>query len=797
MSRRFRVASMLLPALVLAGMAGAARGQGLIVDRRPHVPVARSFEVREVSVEARVRDQVADVQVSQTFHNPNSFELESEYLFPLPEDGAIQNFVLMVDGRELPGRLLDKDEARKIFEEIVRRKRDPALLEYMGRGLIRTRVFPIPPNEDRKVTLRYTKILPRDRDVVAFDYPFATQKFTNKPIERLSLTARIESKEPIKSLYSPSHGVEIERRGDHEAKVRLVQHDCVPNADFRLLYTLAEGRLGASVLSYRPSSGEDGYFLLLASPDVEEPDDKPEPKCVVFVLDRSGSMSGKKIEQAKGALKFVLDNLREGDTFNIVVYDDRVETYKPELQRYDKESRAEAIRYVENIYPGGSTNIDAAIETALGLIHDDSRPNYVLFLTDGLPTAGDTSEPSIAEHAKKANEEGARVFSFGVGYDVNARLLDRISGGNGGTSVYVKPDEDIEAHVASFYAKLTSPVFTDIALEFSGTDVNRMYPRDVPDLFEGGQLVLVGRYRESGRTKLKLAGKVGDERQTFTYDVKLAEAGEGHSQDFVETLWAVRRVGFLIDQIDLHGSSKELTDELVELSKKYGILTPYTAFLADEQVQLHAQAANGRRALDELERLNEVAGQRGVAQRAVKGGYQRAERFGDVASAPAAREPSTEAKAGFAFRAEGQDRFDAAKPRSAPGPQAGQMPGLVGGGGLGGQASMFGAGMSAAKAPAANAAPVLSLDADGNAQVVGNVRRVGGKTFFRRGSRWVDETVTPEQEAKAQTIEQFSDAYFELARKQSADLNQYLTFEEPVTINLGGQTYKIERPKSN
>ena len=160
--------------------------QGFIVERRHPIPIARSFDVREVSIDARIRDQVAEVQISQTFHNPGSFEMESEFLFPLPEEGAIQNFVLMVDGRELPGRLLPKDEARRIFEEIIRTNRDPALLEYMGRGLFRTSVFPIPAGADRKVTMRYTQLCKRDRDVIEFAFPLATQKFTAKPIERLA-----------------------------------------------------------------------------------------------------------------------------------------------------------------------------------------------------------------------------------------------------------------------------------------------------------------------------------------------------------------------------------------------------------------------------------------------------------------------------------------------------------------------------------------------------------------------------------------------------------------------------------
>src|SRR5580704_17357621 len=175
--------------IVMNPLLVSTRGQGIIIDRRPGVPISHSYEIREVSIDARVRDQIAEVLVAQTFHNPGSFQLDAEFLFPLPEDGAIQNFVLMVDGRELTGRLLPKDEARRIYEDVVRSKRDPALLEYMGQGLFRTSVFPIPPGADRKVTMRYTQLCKRDRDIVEFTYPLGTQKFTSKPIQRLAISA--------------------------------------------------------------------------------------------------------------------------------------------------------------------------------------------------------------------------------------------------------------------------------------------------------------------------------------------------------------------------------------------------------------------------------------------------------------------------------------------------------------------------------------------------------------------------------------------------------------------------------
>ena len=698
----------------------AARAQGFIVDRRPAIQVGRSYEIREVSIDARVRDQIAEVQVAQTFFNPGSVQIESEFLFPLPEDGAVQNFVLLVDGRELPGRLLNKDEARRIYEEIVRTKRDPALLEYMGRGLYRTSVFPIPPGALRKVTMRYTQLCRRDRDVIEFSYPLGTQKFTAKPVQRLTVNILLQSKNAIKSVYCPSDDARIDRVGDHEARISMERRDIVPSNDFRLVYSLSDGALGASVISYRPSSGDDGYFLLLASPEVKAADARPQPKTVIFVLDRSGSMAGKKIEQARKALKSVLNNLRDDDLFNIIVYDDRVESFKPELERYRSHSREEAERFVDNIREGGSTDIDSALKTALGMVRDDSRPSYVLFLTDGLPTSGETQELKIADNCRHANSRRARLFCFGVGFDVNARLLDRLSGGNSGTSEYVKPDEDIEAHVGRFYAKMTSPVLADLRVELAGIDVNRTYPGDLPDLFEGGQIVWVGRYRQSGRITLRITGKVGGERRSFEFPAELEDSDRGSAHEFVERIWATRRVGYLIDQIDLSGQNRELIDELVSLSTRYGILTPYTAFLADERVPLHAAMQNARQAGENLSALRSVSGGYAVAQREAKQYYMRAEK----AAAPA---------------------------------------------------------------------PVLSMDQRGEAQQSqAKLRQVGSKTFYFKENRWIDSTVMPEEDAKAKLIRQFSDDFFNLARSQSAELNQYLTFTEPVTIKLAGTVYRID-----
>ena len=787
----------LLVALV-PGVGSSARGQGFVVDRRvPRIPapVNRSYEIREVSIDARVRDQVAEVQVAQTFHNPGSTTIEAEYLFPLPDDAGVQNLVLMVDGHELPGRLLPKDEARRIYEEIVRTRRDPALLEYMGRGLFRASVFPIPPGADRKVTLRYTQLCRRDRDVVEFVYPLATQKHSAKSIQRLTLDLRIEGRDPIKSVYCPSHELTITRPGEREVKATLERRDVLPTNDFKLVYTLAGGTLGATVLSYRPDPNEDGYFLLLASPEVKPLDARPLPKTVLFVLDRSGSMAGKKLDQAKNALQFVLNNLRDDDTFNIIAYDDRVEAFKPEVQRYSTATRAEAEKFVANIREGGSTNIDGALKAALAMISDDSRPNYVLFLTDGLPTVAETNEHRISENARGGNKYHARVFAFGVGFDVNARLLDRLSGGNGGTSEYVRPDEDIESHVGAFYSKMTRPAFAGISIGLAGTDVNRTYPRDIPDLFEGGQLVWVGRYRTSGRSTVRLSGRVGGEPRSFEFPAELAASGSGTGHDFVEKLWAVRRVGFIIDQIDLNGPNKELTDELVALGTKYGLLTPYTSFLADERVNLHASTGLlRRRAMTNLDALQVVQGEAGTEQRKMKQIYNQAERLEEVAKFAYAGDASRSGTMIVPGAGAGMGGMMGRSPAGMAGRAPAQAPGGV----------PFTQGSATSIQPF-NAIPIQNQQGQAKASATtprapmaagASVRNLGAKTFYRKGDRWVDSQVKPEEDAKAIVLEQFSDEFFKLARDQSAEQNQYLTFEEPVTVLIAGKVYRIEPPKA-
>jgi Ca-activated chloride channel family protein len=625
--------------------------------------------------------------------------------------------------------------------------------------MFQTSVFPVPPGAERKVMLRYNQLLRKDHRLTDFLFPLSTAKYTSRPVEKVSIQISIESTTKIKSVYSPTHSVEVKRPDDRHAVVKYEAKHQTPADDFRLFYDVAKEKLGASVVSYRPESEEDGYFLLLASPEIKAKSSERVKKTAIIVVDRSGSMSGKKIEQAKEALKFVLNNLRDGDVFNIVAYDSAVESFRPELQRYNEETRKAAIGFVESIYAGGSTNIDEALRTAVGMIQDSSRPSYIIFLTDGRPTAGETNESKIAASVRKANERKTRLITLGVGYDVNSRLLDRLSRDNFGQTEYARPDEDLEVHVSRLYNRISSPVMTDVTVQFEldemrveeGPAVSRVYPREVHDLFAGEQLVLVGRYKKSGQAKVTIRGRVGKDKQKVDFPAKLVKHSADQSYAFVEKLWAMRRIGEIIEELDLHGKNDELVNELVALSTKHGILTPYTSFLADENAREElADAGRARSRADvALRRLGEAEGRAAFAQRAAKSALQRA------------RRPTSDSFGYF-----GADRA------------AGGMGGM-------GYAGRRGA-------------IYLDIDSD-EVEVAESVLSIGNQTLYKRGKLWIAANAKgvdlSKDEHKIKVIERFSEEYFKLVRGNTPAENAILAYQRPdeeLVIKLRGQLYRVK-----
>ncbi len=548
-----------------------------------------------------------------------------------------------------------------------------------------------------------------------------------------------------------------------------------PDSDFRLFFDTAKDDVAASVLSYRPDPQQDGYFLMLASPALKAKNIEPPKKTVIVVVDRSGSMSGKKIEQAKEAMRFVVNNLREGDLFNIVAYDSSVESFRPELQRFDDATRKAALGFVEGVYSGGSTNISGALQASLEMIQDPEQPSFVIFLTDGRPTAGETQESKIAALARQYNEHRARIISLGVGYDVNSRLLDRLTRDHGGRGEYVRPDEDLELYVSRLYRRISEPMMTQVKIDFvmddrseqDGPVVNRTYPRDVRDLFAGEQVVVVGRYRKPGDITIRIRGQLGDSQRKFSYDGKLVKRSRDQSFAFVEKLWAVRRIGEIIDEVDLNGKNEELIEELVKLSTEHGIVTPYTSYLADENDR--AGLADSRRARvmagERLNMLADAEGAAGFAQRELKQAFRSAQAPADAF--------------GGSLRG-GSGGFPASSARqNAPAAPA---------------ATRFGRGAAATPAPAANE------------ESEPTVHSIGSTALYKRGKVWVaanarDVKLQENGELEAEAakdvtqVKRFSDEYFKLVAENTPQENKILSVQKPdesLLIRLRGKLYQVQ-----
>jgi Ca-activated chloride channel family protein len=575
---------MLLMGLSVLGLllatVGVAQADGVvIVDPPPGVPGPETpnlvVEYHRVSVD--ITDQVASTKVDQVFLNDTHYDLEGIYVFPLPQEAAISEFAMYVDGERWEGEILPSDEARAIYEDIVRQRLDPALLEYVGRDTFKASIFPIDPGDEREVELAYTQVLKNDGGLVKYVYPLDTERFSAEPLKEVVISVHVESAQPIRAIYSPSHDVAIDRIDEHTVNVSFEASDVLPDRDFELYYTISDEDFGLNLLSYR-ERGEDGFFLLLVAPKLESDEEEVVAKDVILVLDTSGSMEGEKIEQAKEALEFILGHLNAEDRFNIVAFSTGVTVYNEELQ--SAANADDARSFVDDLRAVGGTNIDLALAEALAMA-DGERPQIIIFLTDGLPTEGVTDEDQIIANVQRQASDSVRIFAFGVGDDVNTFLLDTIAQDHRGASSYVRPQESIEEEVSSFYAKVSTPLLADIELDFGDLRVEETYPYPLPDLFADTQLVVVGRYQEGGTTDVVLRGQVNGEEQEFTYkNLTFSDRG---GDDFIPRLWATRKIGYLLNEIRLHGEGQELIKEIVDLSVRYGSMTPYTSFLVKEE----------------------------------------------------------------------------------------------------------------------------------------------------------------------------------------------------------------------
>jgi Ca-activated chloride channel family protein len=583
-----------VPLLLAAVAASPACGQGWIEPlpgrRDPGVVKLRT------SVTVRVTDRVAQVEVEEWFRNDGRVGLgEGDYTYPLPGEAVFSDFSLFQGDQELRGETMDAERARKIYEEIVRRKKDPALIELMGHGMVRARVFPINPGETRKITMRYTQVLKRAGDALQFRYAAGGQfpgiapdgRETGPGVRRtrdaapLTFTLTAENGNLYRDAFSPTHTVRVTREN---GRMRVRPEGSL-SGDFALFLPFSERPVGISVAAYRPD-GEDGYFMLTLSPGAAE--GVRVARDVTMVVDVSGSMSGEKIEQARRALNQLLGSLGREDRFRLIRFSSGVSVYRTAWTSATPAELRQAREWVEDLRAEGGTNISGALTEAFRAETSEERLPVVVFLTDGLPSAGERNPEKIAELAGRESGR-ARVFAFGVGYDVNTYLLDRLGAEGRGATEYVEPGEDVEVALGVLAAKIEHPVLTDLEIAGSPVRFEEIFPRELPDLFAGEELVVFGRYRAGSRDAsgtVAIGGRRNGRTERFATRATFPE--HATDNEYIARLWASRKLGVLQQEVRLNGADPELIDEIRQTALRYGLLSEYTSYLVQEPEMLFA-----------------------------------------------------------------------------------------------------------------------------------------------------------------------------------------------------------------
>jgi Ca-activated chloride channel homolog len=712
-----------------------AQAQGVIVPGpcgrcpRPPRPLPlppRALPVASIKIDTKIQSQVATTHVEQVFRNDSDATLEGTYFFPIPESASITEFAIWDGDRRLVGEVRSREEARRIYDEIVRRQRDPGLLEYAGKDLFQASIFPILPHSDKKLEITYTQVVKAESGTVAYRYPLGMGRQLTQ-VGSVAGRIEVETKEALRNIYSPTHVIDIKRNSDTRSVVSFETEKGKELQDLQLFYTISNADFGLTLLTHR-EAGRDGYFLLMISPKDNWTEQEYSAKDVVFVVDTSGSMAAEgKMEKARSALLYGISILRPADRFNVISFAGEEHLMESGLIPADAQGRQRGETFVKALRPVGGTNINQSLLASLRQFKDDDRPRILVFMTDGLPTVDETNVPRIVDNVRKAIRPGIRLFTFGVGYDVNTALLDKIASDNGGVSDYVEPKEDLEVKVSNFFTKVNYPVLTDLNLNFGGVQTDLLYPRNMPDVFRGSQVTLIGRYGNPAtleKVRLQLSGKAATNMRTYAYD-NLRFPLREDANDYLPRLWATRRVGWLMEQIRMNGEQKELRDEVVDLGTRYGIVTPYTSYLALEGRETTMNAAPGV-----ITRPAAQAGGFGALNAPKSRG---ATDSLNAVTVTTGEEAVRQSKISRAQMETGVVRADDAK--------------------------------------------------DG-------VRRSGSKTFYLQDGVWIDSEYKPEAKLPETVLTFGSDAYFDLL-KQKPKLAEYFSLGPQVLVVFEGKVYKV------
>lgn len=765
--------------------------------RRPVLQASVSFglHLQDEEVKVDIVDQVAKTYITQTFSNDTDRNLAGTYLFPLPEDTTFSSFSLHIDGKPVEGKILEANAARTEYEQIVRRMVDPGLLEFADYKTVRARIFPIPAHGTKKVELEYTQVLKAENGMLKYRFPLKAEGEA-EPVDSIKMNVKIAGKQAIRTIWSPTHTVESKRSGDTEARVSLAASNTVPDKDFLLYYSLSDKDVSANLLTHKKTD-EDGYFLMTLSPPVTVKG--PSAKDIVVISDTSGSMQGDKMAQNQKALKYIVNALSADDRFSLVQFNTDAEAFSSKLLSATADNKKAAEKFIDDLEARGGTNIGDALSLGTTILNEEStRPAYLVLITDGEPTVGETGIDNLLKSIKSKRD--IRIFDFGVGYDVNTRLLNKLAEDHHGTSQYVEPSESLEVALSNFYQKIKSPVLSDVKIAYDGIQVKDVYPKDVKDIFAGQQVLLIGRYKGEGKASLKLTGRINGENRDYAFPMEFAKVDTGHS--YLPRIWAMRRIGYLTEVAHANDESKEVIDEIIALSQKYGIISAYTSYLVTDPNE--AVSRPGRpmpvpmmMGASRARRSGFSGGAAGSAGPAVVSSEFRMS--ASIDSAPVRGTLLSKSVSDGMLPATNMGKSMRAyyKMSGAAGPSTATT--VLSGRAMPASALAGAYASSAPKEESGHKAVLIAKTlnelkdfrgVDKRDLTAGEVKTVDDKTFYLLNGYWTESTFRASKSARPKEIRFASDEYFALM-KSVPGISKFLSLGRQVIVEFNGVWYKI------
>ncbi len=558
------------------------------------------FPLKHTDVKARIDGYIATVDVTQQYHNPFSSKIEAIYVFPLPENAAVSEFVMTIGDRVIRGIIREKEEAKQIYDDAKRQGYVASLLEQDRPNVFTQRVANIEPGKQVDIGIRYFHTLSYDDGWYEFVFPMVVGPRFNPPMttdgigavsrgevgtsgqktevqylapgertgHEVSLAVDLHAGVAIEEIASSNHQIDIAQIDPSSSKISIKPTERLPNKDFVLRFKVAGKTLKTGLITQRDPRG-GGYFALMLYPPQTTDGLARRPVDLCFLLDVSGSMSGAPIDQSRGAVQAALGMMQETDSFNIVRFAGSTDQMSTARVLASERAKRQAVDFLRGTNAGGGTMMLAGIQQALSQPSDESRVQYVCMMTDGFIG----NERQIIQATRQLRGQ-TRVFGFGVGSSPNRYLIDGMSRAGAGAVAYLGLNDDGAKVMRHFFDRISKPALTNIQIDASNLKGAKINPFKIPDVYVGRAVVITGRFEGDGGS-ITVRGRSADQTIVQTFPIRADAQGTS-----LASVWARQQIAALCDQASLDDIRIDLAHEVKTIALNYGLMSDYTSFVA-------------------------------------------------------------------------------------------------------------------------------------------------------------------------------------------------------------------------